>query len=113
VLVLTNLDVHFHSISSPQELPLTPSQSFEIALTAKLGSVSLNDNQCGALISWAYHISPAAMASSALARRTLAGEDVNTVAQEELPRSNKATVNGVLITSPTQVKRRQKELDFF
>jgi GH24 family phage-related lysozyme (muramidase) len=100
VLVLTNLDVHFHSISSPQELPLTPSQSFEIALTAKLGSVSLNDNQCGALISWAYHISPAAMASSALA-------------QEELPRSNKATVNGVLITSPTQVKRRQKELNFF
>lgn len=84
-------------------------QTYRKCVTAKLGSVTLNENQYGALVSWTFNIGCPAMQGSTLARRLLAGEDPNTVAAEELPQWRIA--GGVV--SPTLVRRRQGELAFF
>lgn len=84
-------------------------QRFRKCLTAKLGSVSLNEYQYGALVSWTYNVGCGNMESSTLVRRLVAGEDPNTVAEEELPkwRLSQGQVNPVL------VRRRQAEIAFF
>ncbi|KAM7218178.1 Lysozyme-like domain containing protein [Rhypophila decipiens] len=82
---------------------------FQKCLTSKVGSVALNEYQYGALVSWTYNVGCANMASSTLVRRLVAGEDPNTVAEEELPkwRISEGRVN------PTLVARREAEIGFF
>ncbi|KAM7199933.1 Lysozyme-like domain containing protein [Rhypophila sp. PSN 637] len=73
------------------------------------GPVTLNDNQFGALVSWAFNVGCGNVASSTLIARLNAGEDPNTVASEELPRW-KYGDGGVL---PGLVRRRAAEVDLF
>jgi lysozyme len=51
--------------------------------------VVLNANQYGALVSWAFNVGCGASGSSTLMKRLNAGENPNTVAEEELPKWNK------------------------
>ena len=70
---------------------------------------NLNSNQVGALMSWAFNVGCGALQSSTLRTRMNAGEDLNTVASQELPRWNKAggqVVQGL-------VNRRNAEVAFF
>ncbi|EAQ69443.1 hypothetical protein SynRS9909_01310 [Synechococcus sp. RS9909] len=55
----------------------------------------LNDQQFGALVSWAFNVGLGAVETSSLRRRILQGEAIDRVIREELPRWNKS-VNGVL-----------------
>lgn len=72
-------------------------------------SVRLNDNQYGALVSWAFNVGCANSASSTLIRRLNAGETPNVVAEEELPKWNKAGGNVL----PGLVTRRAREVTLF
>ncbi|KAH6907660.1 lysozyme, partial [Coprinopsis sp. MPI-PUGE-AT-0042] len=72
-------------------------------------SVRLNDNQYGALVSWAFNVGCGNTGSSTLIRRLNAGEDPNTVAEQELPRWNQA--GGVVL--PGLVTRRNREIALF
>ena len=70
---------------------------------------NLNGNQVGALMSWSFNVGCGALQSSTLRKRMNAGEDLNTVASEELPKWNKAggqVVQGL-------VRRRAAEVSFF
>jgi lysozyme len=71
--------------------------------------VALNENQFGALISWTYNVGCGNMQSSTLVRRLVAGDDPNTVAQEELPqwRLSRGQISQVLVL------RRQAEIGLF
>jgi GH24 family phage-related lysozyme (muramidase) len=53
-------------------------------------SVKLNDNQFGALTSFAFNLGCGAVQSSTLLKRLNAGENPNTVAEQEMPKFNKA-----------------------
>jgi len=71
--------------------------------------ISLNENQYGALVSWALNVGCGNMRGSSLIRRLNAGEDPNTVAREELPKWRMAggkPSNGLTL-------RRGKEAAFF
>jgi len=71
--------------------------------------ISLNENQYGALVSWAFNVGCGNVRSSGLIRRLNAGEDPNTVAREELPKWRNAggkPSNGLVL-------RRGKEAAFF
>ncbi|KAK2802844.1 hypothetical protein FQN50_007250 [Emmonsiellopsis sp. PD_5] len=70
-------------------------------------SVVLNDNQYGALVSWAYNVGGGNVASSSLIKRLNAGEDANTVIAEELPKWNKA--GGSVL--PGLTRRRAAEVE--
>ncbi|KAB5531335.1 lysozyme [Coniochaeta sp. 2T2.1] len=72
-------------------------------------SVTLNPNQYGALVSWAFNVGCGAARSSTLVSRLNAGQDPNTVAREELPRWNRGD-NGVL---PGLTRRRAAEVVLF
>ncbi|KAJ2927868.1 hypothetical protein H1R20_g9228, partial [Candolleomyces eurysporus] len=72
-------------------------------------SIRLNDNQYGALVSWAFNVGCANTASSTLISRLNAGQAPNTVAAEELPKWNKA--GGVVL--PGLVNRRAAEVTLF
>ncbi|KAF3770111.1 family 24 glycoside hydrolase [Cryphonectria parasitica EP155] len=72
-------------------------------------TVHLNANQFGALVSWAYNEGCAAAGSSTLIRELNAGEDADTVAEEELPKWVYGD-NGVL---PGLVRRRNAEVALF
>ena len=70
---------------------------------------NLNGNQVGALMSWSFNVGCGALQSSTLRKRMNAGEDLNTVASQELPKWNKAggqVVQGL-------VNRRNAEVAFF
>lgn len=85
-------------------------QGFQDAVTNALADpVTLNDNQYGALVSWTYNVGAGNMGSSSLVERMNAGEDVATVATEELPKWNRA--NGEVVDGLT--RRRQAEVDLF
>ena len=71
--------------------------------------VPLNRNQRGALTSFTFNVGGGAFRTSTLLRRLNAGEDPNTVAQQELPRWNKG--GGKVL--PGLVRRRKAEVDFF
>lgn len=71
--------------------------------------VTLNDNQYAALVSWTYNIGNGNMGNSDLVSRMNAGEDVVTVAHDELPQWNKA--NGEVVDGLT--RRRSEELNLF
>lgn len=62
------------------------SQTFQFCIVEKLGSLSFTDNQYGALASFTYNEGCASLQTSTLARRLLAGEDKNTVVEQEFPR---------------------------
>jgi GH24 family phage-related lysozyme (muramidase) len=72
-------------------------------------SVTLNANQYGALVSWAFNVGCGAARSSTLVSRLNAGQDPNTVAREELPRWNRGN-NAVL---PGLTRRRGAEVVLF
>ncbi|PFH49316.1 glycoside hydrolase family 24 protein [Amanita thiersii Skay4041] len=85
-------------------------KTFENCISADIvDSVRLNDNQYGALVSWAFNVGCGNAQSSTLVARLNAGENPNTVAAEELPKWVKA--GGV--TLPGLVTRRAAEVDLF
>ncbi|KAL2817911.1 lysozyme-like domain-containing protein [Aspergillus cavernicola] len=78
-------------------------------ISALDSSVTLNDNQYGALVSWCYNVGTGAVANSTLVSRLNAGEDPDTVAEEELPKwkySNGEVSAGLL-------RRREAEVELF
>jgi len=72
-------------------------------------TVNLNENQYGALVSWAFNIGCGNSRGSGLISRLNAGQDPNTVATEELPKWRKG--GGQVL--PGLVTRRNRELAFF
>lgn len=74
-------------------------------------SVKLNDNQFGALVSWAFNVGCANAQSSTLVKRLNSGEDPNLVASEELPKWNKA--GSPLKVLPGLTRRRNAEVALF
>lgn len=72
-------------------------------------SVKLNDNQFGALTSWAFNVGCGAIQSSTLVKRLNKGENPNTVASQELIRWNKA--GGRVLEGLT--RRRKAEIKLF
>jgi lysozyme len=72
-------------------------------------SVRLNANQYGALVSWAFNVGCGNSGSSTLVSRLNNGENPNTVAEEELPKWNKA--GGQVL--PGLVRRRAAEVTLF
>ncbi|KAF8247180.1 glycoside hydrolase family 24 protein [Wilcoxina mikolae CBS 423.85] len=72
-------------------------------------SVTLNDNQYGALVSFAFNVGNGNFMSSTLVRRLNDGENPNVVAAEELPKWNKA--RGSVLAGLT--RRRAAEVELF
>ena len=72
-------------------------------------SVHLNDNQYGALVSWAFNVGCGNVKTSSLVKRLNAGEEPNTVAAQELPQWNKG--GGKVL--PGLVRRRAAEVKLF
>ncbi|KAI5820889.1 lysozyme [Pyronema omphalodes] len=72
-------------------------------------SVRLNDNQYGALSSWAFNVGCGNAKTSTLIARLNAGQNPNTVASEELPKWNKA--GGSVL--PGLTRRRAAEVTLF
>ena len=72
-------------------------------------NVVLNDNQYGALVSWAFNIGCGNSGSSDLIRLLNEGGDPNTVAADELPKWK----NGGGEELPGLVRRRKEEVDIF
>ena len=66
-------------------------------------NVSINQNQFDALVSWAFNCGLGATADSTLRRRLNAGENVNTVISQELPRWTSGGMAGL-------VRRRDAEV---
>lgn len=86
---------------------LAPAQS---CISADIvDTVILNENQYGALVSWAFNIGCGNSRGSGLISRLNAGEDPNTVASEELPKWRKG--GGQVL--PGLVTRRNREVAFF
>jgi GH24 family phage-related lysozyme (muramidase) len=77
--------------------------------SAVSNSVTLTDNQLGALTSFAFNLGCGTLKSSTLLKRLNAGEDPNTVAAAEIPRFNKA--GGKVLAG--LVKRRAAEVALF
>ncbi|KAG2010430.1 lysozyme [Coprinopsis cinerea AmutBmut pab1-1] len=104
----------------PYSFPLTQAQAHALLISDLrtyqnciardiVDSVRLNDNQYGALVSWAFNVGCTNTASSTLIRRLNAGENPNTVAEQELPRWNMA--GGQVL--PGLVTRRAREVTLF
>ncbi|KAH6911698.1 lysozyme-like domain-containing protein [Coprinopsis sp. MPI-PUGE-AT-0042] len=104
-----------------QEFPLTPKTAselmrgdlsrFEKCITRALAdsNVQLTDNQYGALVSLAYNAGEKGVSSSNLIKRLRAGEDPNTVIEQEMPdwkRSGGKISQGL-------INRRKREIEFF
>ncbi|KAH6911708.1 glycoside hydrolase family 24 protein [Coprinopsis sp. MPI-PUGE-AT-0042] len=82
--------------------------SFQSCITRSVNdSVHLSDNQYGALVSWAYNVGDGNVRSSTLIKRLNAGEDPDTVIEQELPKWNKA--GGKVL--PGLVARRKREVE--
>ncbi|KAJ2903956.1 hypothetical protein GGI21_004361 [Coemansia aciculifera] len=72
-------------------------------------NVRLNPNQFGALVSWAFNVGCGNAKNSSLIRRLNGGENPNAVAEQELPKWNKA--GGRVL--PGLVRRRNAEVQLF
>jgi GH24 family phage-related lysozyme (muramidase) len=84
--------------------------TYENCITNDLGnSVRLNDNQYGALVSWAFNEGCGAIGTSMLISRLNNGEDPNTVAAQELPKW--VLAGGQVL--PGLVNRRNAEIAQF
>lgn len=70
-------------------------------------SVTLNTNQYGALVSWAFNVGCGATGDSTLISRLNSGGSPNTVAAEELPKWNRG--GGQVL--PGLTRRRAAEVD--
>lgn len=82
-------------------------QGFQDTITNVLADpVTLNENQYGALVSWAFNVGPGNVESSSLVERLNAGEDPNVVNAEELPQWVYA--GGEVM--PGLVRRREAEV---
>jgi GH24 family phage-related lysozyme (muramidase) len=77
--------------------------------SAVSNSVTLNDNQVGALTSFSFNVGCGNLKSSTFLKRVNAGEDPNTVAAQELPKFNKA--GGKVLAGLTS--RRAAEVALF
>lgn len=109
-LLASDLVVSWYPIKTDLEKVLIKVQSYQDALTNALADpATLNDNQYAALVSWTYNVGNGNMESSDLVARMNAGEDVVTVAHDELPQWNKA--NGEVVDGLT--RRRGEELNLF
>jgi GH24 family phage-related lysozyme (muramidase) len=76
--------------------------------------VVLNDNQFGALSSFAFNAGCSSLTTSTLLTRLNNGEDPNTVAAQELPKFNKATLqNKTVVVVPGLTNRRAAEVTVF
>lgn len=73
--------------------------------------VKLNDNQFGALVSWAFNVGCGNAQSSQLVKRLNRGESPNVVAAQELPKWNKA--GNPLKVLPGLTRRRAAEVALF
>ena len=71
--------------------------------------MTLNANQYGALVSWAFNVGCGNVGSSTLIERLNKGEDPGTVASDELPQWNKG--GGEVL--PGLERRRGAEVDLF
>ena len=67
-------------------------------------NVPLNQEQFDALVSWAFNCGLGATADSTLRRRLNAGEDINTVISEELPRWTSGGMAGLVRRRDAEVK---------
>ncbi|KAF2162286.1 glycoside hydrolase family 24 protein, partial [Zasmidium cellare ATCC 36951] len=92
-----------------EELLADDVREFEVCLGNAISSVQLNANQYGALVSWSFNVGCGNMRSSTLVKRLNNGEDPNTVAEQELPKWNKA--GGQVVDGLT--RRRAAEVDLF
>ncbi|KAJ7143336.1 hypothetical protein C8R43DRAFT_572638 [Mycena crocata] len=77
--------------------------------SAVSNSVTLTDNQLGALTAFSFNVGCGALKSSTLVKQLNAGQDPNTVAAAQLPRFNKA--GGKVLAGLT--KRRAAEVALF
>lgn len=97
----------------PFQFPMTEAQASTLAqscISADIvDTVILNENQYGALVSWAFNVGCGNSRGSGLISRLNAGEDPNTVASEELPKWRKS--GGQVL--PGLVTRRNREVVFF
>jgi len=85
-------------------------KSFESCITSDVSSsVKLNDNQYGALVSWAFNVGCTNAGSSTLIKQLNSGSDPNSVAAAQLPQWNKA---GGKVSSGL-VNRRNAEVALF
>ena len=66
--------------------------------------VPLTQEQFDALVSWSFNVGLGASADSTLRRRLNAGEDVNTVISEELPRWTSGGMAGLVRRRDAEVK---------
>jgi lysozyme len=72
-------------------------------------SVRLNDNQYGALVSWAFNVGCGNVESSTLLKRLNNGENPDQVVEEELPKWNHAGGK----VEPGLTRRRAAEVQQF
>jgi len=79
---------------------------FEKCIT-NMVKATLNLNQYGALVSWAFNMGCGAAESSTLVKRLNKGENVNTVLSDELPQ----WVHGNGEVLPGLVRRRNAEVE--
>jgi len=80
-------------------------KKFEKCIT-KMVKATLNLNQYGALVSWAFNMGCGAAEDSTLVKRLNKGENVNTVLADELPQ----WVHGGGEVLPGLVRRRNAEV---
>lgn len=78
-------------------------QRFEQGINSQI-DVPLNQEQFDALVSWAFNCGLGATGDSTLRRRLNAGEDVNTVISEELPRWTSGGMAGLVRRRDAEVK---------
>lgn len=71
--------------------------------------MELNDNQYGALCSWAFNVGCGNVKTSTLIQRLNAGDDPNTIAGQELPKWDLAGGNVL----PGLTRRRAAEVALF
>ncbi|KAJ2386933.1 hypothetical protein GGI05_004231, partial [Coemansia sp. RSA 2603] len=103
-----------------QRLPLSPEDA-DLLLRQDIGSyvaalemavdsrVTMNDNQWGALVSWAYNVGTESVRHSELVRRLNQGLNPETIVRQELPKW--VSVNNIRL--PGLVKRRAEEINLF
>ena len=78
-------------------------ERFEKGISEQI-DVPLKQEQYDALVSWAFNCGLGATADSTLRRRLNAGEDVNTVISQELPRWTSGGMAGLVRRRDAEVK---------
>ena len=98
------------TISEKQaEQYLISDMSGSVRAVDRLVKVPLSQKHKDALVSFTFNLGEGNLGSSTLLRRLNAGEDPDTVAEEEIPRWNKG--NGQVLNG--LVRRRAAEVAFF